>query len=162
MNKKNFNILLVALMGSVLVSGCVSNNKMSNIEKVVYSTLPSESIVSIDETLSDKTFEGEKLKDVKIIFNLDSVSKSIAYEKTLETTTALLANLDLVLENKINDYTFLINSSELDTYGNSQKVKVAEIKIDKNTVDKINFENFDYLNLDKIADVKKFKYLTEE
>ena len=41
-------------------------------------------------------------------------------------------------------------------------MKVIEVSIDKNTVDKINFENFDYLNLDKICEVKKFKYLTEK
>lgn len=163
MNKiKRMHILSIALLGSFIITGCAGNKKLSDIEKVVYTVLPIDEIVSVTETESNKKYEGEPLKDVTIVLNLDRVSKSIAYEKSLETATMLLANMDIALENKINDYTFLINSSKLDVYGNAQKVKVVEIKIDKNTVDKINFENFDYLNLDKITEVKKFKYLTEE
>ena len=163
MNKrKKACVLCTALLGCIIASGCTSDKKFSDVEKVVYTTLSSEEVVSIAETPSEKKIKGEALMDVKIVLNLDSTSKSIAYEKSLETVTLLLANMDVALENKINDYTFLINSSKLDVYGNSQKVKVAEIKIDKNTVDKINFDNFNYLNLDKIAQVKKFKYLTEK
>ena len=163
MNKrKKVYMLCTVLLGCIIATGCTPDKKLSDVEKVVYTTLPSEEVVSVTETPSDKKIKGETLNDVKIVLNLDSASKSIAYEKSLETATHLLANMDVALENKINDYTFLINSSKLDVYGNSQKVKVVEIKIDKNTVDKINFDNFDYLNLDKISEVKKFKYLTEK
>lgn len=164
MKKRNKAYLVSStLLGSLfLMAGCSNNNNISEIQEVIYTVLPSEEIVKVEETESDVAIEGERLKDVKIILNLEKYSKSIIYDKSLETATYILSALDLALENKINNCTVLVNSSKLDIYGNSQKVKVLEININKDTLDKINFKNFDYLNLDDIAEVKKFKYLTEK
>ena len=161
--RKKAYLVCSSVLGSLLLTtGCSQDKNVSEVEQVIYSILPADEVVKIEETDSEVKIEGEKLKDVKIILNLDKYSKSIIYEKSLEVATNILSTIDLTLENKINNYTILVNSSNLDVYGNSQKVKVLEVNIDKDTVDKINFEHFDYLNLDKIAEVKKFKYLTEK
>lgn len=162
MNKKKINLLtLGVLTSSVFLTGCNSGDNYTNIEKVVYASLSSNEVVKIIESDSNKQIKGHTLKDVEIVLNLDNLSKSIAYEQSLEKVTMLLGVLDSALENEINDYVFKVNSSKLDIYGNKQKVKVIEVSIDKDTVNKINFDNFDYLNLDKICKVTKFKYLTE-
>lgn len=164
MKKRNKAYLLCSsLLGSLFfVTGCTRYKQTSEIEQIVYSILSSDEVTRIEETQSDVTIEGDVLKDVKITLNLDKFSKSIIYDKSLDIITNILSGIDLILENKINNCTILVNSSELDVYGNAQKVKVLEFNIDKDTLDKINFEHFDYLNLDKVAEVKKFKYLTEE
>lgn len=162
--KKNMkNLLVLGLFSIGLFStGCMSNNKYTDLEKVLYSILTQEELVKVLETNSDKKIGDKTLKDVEIVLNLDGLSKSIAYEKSLEKVTTVLGVVDSVFEEDINSYIFKVNSSKLDIYGNKQKVRVIEVSIDKDTVDKINFENFDYLNLDKICKVTKFKYLTEK
>ena len=161
--RKNKATLLTlgVLFGSAFFTGC-SSDKGTSIEKVIGTVLTPSELVKVVETDSNRKIKDKTLKDVEITINLDSLSKSIAYEKSLEKVSFVLSTLDTVLEDEINDYVFKVNSSKLDVYGNKQKVKVIEVSIDKNTVDKINFENFDYLNLDKICEVKKFKYLTEK
>lgn len=158
MRKKKI-LTAIAVVGSGLFSvGCSTNKNLSDIEKVVYTTLKEDEVVKIVETPNS---EKKDLKDVEITLNLEKMSKSVIYEKSLEISTALLNNLNLVFGDSIENYTFLINTTKLDIYGNLQKVKALKVEISRDVVKKINFSNFDYLNLDKICDVTKFKYLTQ-
>ena len=76
-------------------------------------------------------------------------------------TTTILNSLHSVLSDEIVNYTILVNTTTIDIYGNEQKVKALKIEVSKDILDKINFDNFDYKNLDKICPVTKFKYLTD-
>lgn len=160
--RKKSHLVYSTLLGSMLLTvGCSNSNSVA-INDVIYSILPMEEVVKIEETKSDVSFEGETLNDLKLILNLDKYSKSMIYDKSLEVVTEILKGVDLTLENKFNKLNIAINSSEVDIYGNAQKVKVLEIDIDRETLNKINFDNFDYLNLDDIAKVKKFNFLNED
>lgn len=161
-NNKNSFFAAGLISSGLFLGGCTPKENYTPIEKTLYSILPKEEVVKIIETDSERKNKDKTLKDVEIVLNVDTLSKSIAYEKSLEKITNILAVMDTVLEGEINNYVFKVNSSNIDVYGNKQKVKVIEVSIDKDTVDKINFEHFDYLNLDKICKVTKFKYLTEK
>ena len=163
MKDKNKILTLSVFAASALLVGCTSNEKHTEIEDALYTALTPAELVKVVETDSDRTIKDKTLKDVEITINLEGLSKSIAYEQCLEKVSSVLGTVDYILgEDVVNNYVFKVNTSKLDVYGNKQKVKVIEVSIDKNTVDKINFEHFDYKNLDKIAKVKQFKYLTEK
>lgn len=48
---------------------------------------------------------------------------------------------------------FIVKAEKVDSYGNSQLVPLAKMEVSKETADKINFENFNQINLKDIADM---------
>ena len=156
-------ILATGLLIGVLFTmeykiGIKDNKSLSDVEKVLYSVVSADEIVKVTE---EANTDNKKVKDIEIVLNLDKVSKTIVYDESLRMTTTILNSLHSVLSDEIANYTILVNTTTIDIYGNEQKVKALKIEVSKDILDKINFDNFDYKNLDKICPVTKFKYLTD-
>jgi hypothetical protein len=159
--KKRFPILAsIALIG-IIVVGC-RGSKDTSVKSVITSLIPEDYLVSVVEEESNVILDKYTLRNVEITLNLETYSQSVLDEKIMEYVTNVISATDLLLEDKINNYKFIINSSYLDIYGNNHKVKVMEIAIDKETVDKINFANFDYKNLEAISTVTRFDFLANK
>lgn len=68
----------------------------------------------------------------------------------LEDTTKLLK--DVIKVKGLEGVQVIVMSPLKDTYGNVAEEKVLSINISRNTMDKINFDNFNYKDLPNIAD----------
>lgn len=161
-------VLFSLLLASTSLVGCIPvsmgiTEKRSDIEKVAMTVLDSDELVSIKETELDKTSKKSKArKDLDITLNLAHSAKSVALDNALLKSTKVIAVLEETFEEKINDYKFIINTTKFDVYGNEQKMKILEISVDNDEVGKIKFENFDYRNLEKLSEIKKFNYLKDD
>ncbi|EJS04904.1 hypothetical protein [Bacillus mycoides] len=58
---------------------------------------------------------------------------------------------DLSNEKNISEITFFYKYPLIDAYGNEKKDTVMKINLNRDTLDKINFDNFSYDNLPKIS-----------
>lgn len=158
-----FSILLVStsLVGCIPVSTGIIE-KRSDIEKVVLTVLDSDELISIKETeLNVKTEKNKAKKDLCITLNLMHSVESVAIDNALLKATRVLNVLEETYKDQMNDYKFIVNTNKFDIYGNEQKMKILEILIDNDEVEKIKFENFDYKNLEKISKIEKFNYLKD-
>lgn len=164
---KNIALLSILLISTSLV-GCIPVSmgimeKRSDIEKVALTVLNSDELISIKETeLDEKSKKNKVRKDLCITLNLPHSVKSVALDNALLKSTRVMNVLEETFEEKINDYKFIVNTTKFDVYGNEQKIKILEISVDNDEVEKIKFENFDYKNLVKISDIKKFNYLKDD
>ena len=160
--------LISILLASTSLVGCMSISmgiieKHSDIEKVALTVLDSNELISIKETeLGEKTKKNKAKKDLCITLNLAHSVESVALDNALLKSTRVINVLEETFEEKINDYKFIVNTTKFDVYGNEQKIKILEISVDNDEVEKIKFENFDYKNLEKISDIKKFNYLKDD
>lgn len=160
--------LISILLASTSLVGCMSISmgiieKHSDIEKVALTVLDSNELISIKETeLDEKTKKNKAKKDLCITLNLAHSVESVALDNALLKSTRVINVLEETFEEKINDYKFIVNTTKFDVYGNEQKIKILEISVDNDEVEKIKFENFDYKNLEKISDIKKFNYLKDD
>lgn len=160
--------LISILLASTSLVGCMSISmgiieKHSDIEKVALTVLDSNELISIKETeLDEKTKKNKTKKDLCITLNLAHSVESVALDNALLKSTRVINVLEETFEEKINDYKFIVNTTKFDVYGNEQKIKILEISVDNDEVEKIKFENFDYKNLEKISDIKKFNYLKDD
>ena len=165
MKLKIKNIFLVGIIISSLSAvGCVSSTMLSmdkhtNIEKIALTVLTKEELVAIKEVKLDDSNNSKK--DLIITLNLSHCAKSVALENALLKATHTMNALEEVFKDSLNDYTFIVNTDNIDIYGNKQKIKILELYIKNEEIDKINFENFNYKNLEKIATIKKFNYLED-
>lgn len=158
-----FSILLVStsLVGCIPVSTGIIE-KRSDIEKVALTVLDSDELISIKETeLNVKTEKNKAKKDLCITLNLMHSVESVAIDNALLKATRVLNVLEETYKDQMNDYKFIVNTNKFDIYGNEQKMKILEILIDNDEVEKIKFENFDYKNLEKISKIEKFNYLKD-
>lgn len=159
--------LISILLASTNLVGCMPISmgiieKHSDIEKVALTVLDSNELISIKETeLDEKTKKNKTKKDLCITLNLAHSVESVALDNALLKSTRVINVLEETFEEKINDYKFIVNTTKFDVYGNEQKIKILEISVDNDEVEKIKFENFDYKNLEKISDIKKFNYLKD-
>lgn len=157
-----FGILVV----SITMTGCMSLTKkiggQSDMEAVAMKVLNELELVSIKEVIVDENIKKKYYKsNVVVTLNLEHCAPSIALDNALLKINRVMAILEDSFKEKLNDYKFIINTDTLDIYGNEQKVKILEISIKNEDVDKINFENFNYRNLEKLANIKKYNYLKE-
>lgn len=165
------NLKTIALFSTLLIStslvGCIPVStgiieKRSDIEKVALTVLDSDELISIKETELDvKTEKNKAKKDLCITLNLMHSVESVALDNALLKATRVLNALEETFREQMNDYKFIINTTKFDIYGNEQKMKILEIVIDNDEVEKIKFENFDYKNLEKISKIEKFNYLKD-
>ncbi|QUG86889.1 hypothetical protein GSN03_15005 [Bacillus nitratireducens] len=58
---------------------------------------------------------------------------------------------DLSNEKNISEITFFYKYPLIDAYGNEKKDTVMKINLNRDTLDKINFDNFPHDNLPKIS-----------
>lgn len=154
------------LVGSVAMTGCMSlTNKIggqSDMEAVAMKVLNEWELVSIKEVVVDENVKKKYSKsNVVISLNLEHSAPSIALDNALLKINRVMAVLEDSFKEKLNDYKFIINTDTLDVYGNEQKVKILEVTIKNEDVDKINFEKFNYRNLEKLSNIKKYNYLKE-
>lgn len=158
-----FGVLVAGLTFSGVKSlGKVISNKQSDMEAVATTVLDNSELISIKEVVVDENVKKKYAKsDLVISLHLEHSSPSIALDNALLKINRVMAVLEGAFKDKINNYKFLINSTALDVYGNEQKVKILEIVVNNEDVDKINFENFNYRNLEKFAEIKKYNYLKE-
>lgn len=159
-------VLISILLVSLNLVGCNSiynkiSKKYSDVEVVATTVLNDSELVSIKEIELNKDDKNSK-KDLVISLNLPHSSQSVALDNALLKCTRIMNVLEDTFKEKLNDYTFIINTNNFDIYGNEQKMKILEIKIENDTVDKINFENFNYKNLEQLSTIKKFNYLEEK
>ena len=153
------------LIGSVAMTGCSLTKKLgghSDMEAVAMNVLNEWELVSIKEVVVDENVKKKYAKSNLVIsLNLEHSAPSIALDNALLKINRVMAVLEDSFKEKLNDYKFIINTDTLDIYGNEQKVKILEVTIKNEDVDKINFENFNYRNLEKLANIKKYNYLKE-
>lgn len=168
LNLKKVTLISVLLVSTSLV-GCVSVSKGimgkgSDVEKVALTILDSDELISIKETEldKDKDKKNKSKKNLCITLNLKHSVESVALDNALLKVTKVLNILEETFKEQMNDYKFIINTNNFDVYGNEQKIKILEISIDNNEVEKINFKNFNYKNLEKIAKIEKFNYLKDD
>lgn len=167
LNIKKLAFISVAVLGIFLV-GCmpISLNdieKLSDIEKVAITVLDTDELISIKEVELDKSGKKKNSnKDLEINLNLPHSAKNIALDNALLKSVRVIKVLEETFEDKLNNYKFNINTNQFDVYGNEQKIKILEISIVNEEVEKINFDNFDYKNLVHISEIKKFNFLKEE
>ena len=158
-----FGVLVVGLTfsGMKLVSKAISG-KQSDMEAVAINVLDESELISIKETVVDENIKKKYSKsNLTVSLHLDHSSPSIALDNALLKINRVMSILESTFEDKINDYKFIINTTAMDVYGNEQKVKILEVVVNNDDVDKINFEKFNYRNLEKFAQIKKFNYLKE-
>lgn len=166
------NVKRVFLAGVIMIGllniGCMpldilNEFKRSDIEKVILTVLTPEELISVKEinVESSKKTDNPK-KDLVVTLNLAHSAKNIAVDNALLKITYVINTLEEVFKDSLNDYKFIINTNEFDIYGNKQKLKILEISIKNEDIEKINFENFNYKNLEQIAEIKKFNYLKDE
>lgn len=167
LNIKKLAFLGIVLSGIYLV-GCVplyprEDVKRSEIEKVAMAVLDADELVSIKEIELDKTSKKKNSKkDLEVILNLPHSAENVALDNALLKSTNIMNILEDNFKNNLNNYKFVINTNQFDVYGNEQKIKILEISVKNEEVEKIKFENFDYNNLEKLAEIKKFNYLKED
>lgn len=128
---------------------------------ILKTVIDEKEIVSVKETImKDKN---KNFKNLDINLNLKNTTKTIAMDTAMLKVTQIINVLEDNFSNEvINDYKFIINTTQHDIYGNEQKIKILEIYVPRDTIRKIKFENFDYRNLEQIAQVKKFNFLKED
>lgn len=167
LNVKKFAFLGIALSGIYLV-GCVplypkEDVKRSEIEKVAMAVLDADELVSIKEVELNKTDKKKNSKkDLEVILNLPHSAENIALDNALLKSTNIMNILEDNFKDNLNNYKFVINTNQFDVYGNEQKIKILEISVKNEEVEKIKFENFDYNNLEELAEIRKFNYLKED
>ncbi|MBQ3421785.1 MAG: hypothetical protein IJH34_08945, partial [Romboutsia sp.] len=163
--KKRIGTIALSIGLIVSMTGCVSFNntkKSSDIEKAILTIVDSEELITVKEDVISTDKNKKEKKDVTITLNLNHSSETIAYDDALRTITKITNMLESVFKEEMNNYKFIINYSDFDIYVNEQKAKLLEVALENNEVEKINFDNFDYRNLDKIAKIKKFAFLEDK
>lgn len=157
-------ILCTIILTSISLAGCVPNTmNITDMERVAMTVLDEEELVSIKEIeLDDSSKKGKSKKDLNITLNLSHSAKSVALDNALLKITRVISALEGAFEEKLNDYKFIINTTQYDVYGNEQKIKILEILIDNDEIEKIRFRNFDYKNLEQLSEIKTFNYLKED
>lgn len=165
---KNIALISVIVAG-IGLTGCTSSmtsggKNYSNIEKVAMRVLAEDELVSIKEVELKKSSGKKKKvqKDLNVTLNLPHSAKDVAVDNALLKSTRIISILEESFGENLNNYNFIVNTTQFDVYGNEQKVKILEISIDNSDVEKINFENFDYRNLEKISKIKKYNYLKDD
>ena len=154
-------IFILTLMASVFLVGCTSSllnsNKYTDIEKLIMSVILPTELSSVKEV---ENKEGKK--DLTVTLNLEHSVKTVALDNALFKITSIIELLETNFKEEMNDYNFIINANVFDVYGNEKEEKILEISIDNDEVEKINFTNFNYRNLEILSDIKKFNYLSED
>lgn len=162
MNSKKM-LLGAFLASSLVLTGCSSslipNSGISQYEKVALTVVRENELVRIKEV---PVSNSKKKKDLEVYLNIRNATTSILYDMAINKSANVLRALEPVFKDELNNYKFIINSVELDVYGNEQKSKVLELTISEEEVSKINFEHFKNGNLDKISTVTKFGILKED
>jgi len=138
-------LLPIILILTLLLVGCGGG------KEVDYTTLSVEEIV---ENIAEKErFEVDDISEnnnsYKIILKTSVASDKAARKTLLMKTKDILKKL----EGKGVEFINIEWQVELvDKFGNAEYTPVMRLDFTKEILDKINWDNFDYNNLDKIAD----------
>ncbi|MDP1457975.1 hypothetical protein Q8G37_16140 [Bacillus wiedmannii] len=114
-----------------------------NIEKVVKKTIGKSDVESVE---INTNFDLPEPNNKVVLLNLTNATDKIL---VWNDTTNILKELDK--EKKIQKIIFVWKAELTDTYGNKKTEPVVKMNIDRETIDKINFDNFLYKNLPTVV-----------
>ncbi|MGH0945480.1 hypothetical protein ACQVTS_31460 [Bacillus mycoides] len=121
----------------------------NNVKKVVNKKFGEKKVESIQ--INDNL--GTENENDKIVLitaeGKENVSKNYTKKGMWTDTVSILK--DLSNEKNISEITFFYKYPLIDAYGNEKKDTVMKINLNRDTLDKINFDNFSYDNLPKIS-----------
>ncbi|EJQ07379.1 hypothetical protein ABHP49_004800 [Bacillus cereus] len=114
-----------------------------SIEKTVKKTIGKSDVESIE---INKNFDLPEPNNKVVLLNLTNATDKIL---VWNDTTNILK--ELAKEKEIQKVIFVWKAELTDTYGNKKTDPVVKMNIDRETIDKINFDNFLYKNLPTVV-----------
>lgn len=115
----------------------------ASIEKIVKKTIGIDDVESIEV---NKNFDLPDPNNKVIVLNLKNANDKVL---TWNGTTNILKKLSK--EKEIQKVIFVWNAELTDTYGNKKSDPVMKMNIDRESLDKINFKNFDHNNIPNVV-----------
>lgn len=113
------------------------------VEKTVKKTIGKSDVESIE---INKNFDLPEPNNKVVLLNLTNATDKIL---VWNDTTNILK--ELAKEKEIQKVIFVWKAELTDTYGNKKTDPVVKMNIDRETIDKINFDNFLYKNLPTVV-----------
>ncbi|MEI3616183.1 hypothetical protein [Bacillus thuringiensis] len=113
------------------------------IEKAVKKTIGKDDVESIEV---NKNYDLPNPNNKVVLLNLKNANDKIL---TWNDTTRILKNLSK--EKEIQKVIFVWRAELTDTYGNTESNPVMKMNIDRENLDKINFDNFMYKNIPNVV-----------
>ncbi|PGS64216.1 hypothetical protein COC69_30430 [Bacillus cereus] len=115
----------------------------TSIEKIVKKTIGIDDVESVEV---NKNFDLPDPNNKVVLLNLKNANDKVL---TWNGTTNILKKLSK--EKEIQKVIFVWKAELTDTYGNKKSDPVMKMSIDRESLDKINFKNFDYNNIPNIV-----------
>ncbi|PGO57456.1 hypothetical protein CN980_31600 [Bacillus cereus] len=114
-----------------------------SVEKTVKKTIGKSDVESVE---INKNFDLPEPNNKVVLLNLTNATDKIL---VWNDTTNILK--ELAKEKEIQKVIFVWKAELTDTYGNKKTDPVVKMNIDRETIDKINFDNFLYKNLPTVV-----------
>jgi hypothetical protein len=139
-------VLLIILAAFILVS--CSSKETVNLESMTVKEI-------VDYTADIKNFEVDSIKETadnryRVILKTEILSSGTARKEFLMDTQDLLINLKDKADIQFINIEWQVEFK--DSYGNLEYKPALRLDFSRETLDKINWDNMDYNNLDDIAD----------
>lgn len=114
-----------------------------NIKKIIKKTIGIDDVESVEVT---KNFDLPDPNNKVVLLNLKNANDKVL---TWNGTTNILIRLSK--EKEIQKVIFVWKAELTDTYGNKKSDPVMKMNIDRESLDKINFKNFDHNNIPNVV-----------
>ncbi|HHT7152361.1 hypothetical protein BK718_24710 [Bacillus thuringiensis serovar andalousiensis] len=114
-----------------------------SIEKIVKKTIGIDDVESVEV---NKNFDLPDPNNKVVLLNLKNANDKVL---TWNGTTNILKKLSK--EKEIQKVVFVWKAELTDTYGNKKSDPVMKMNIDRGSLDKINFKNFDHNNIPNVV-----------
>ncbi|AMR02334.1 hypothetical protein [Bacillus thuringiensis] len=114
-----------------------------SIEKIVKKTIGIDDVESVEV---NKNFDLPDPNNKVVLLNLKNANDKVL---TWNGTTNILKKLSK--EKEIQKVIFVWKAELTDTYGNKKSDPVMKMNIDRESLDKINFKNFDHNNIPNVV-----------
>ncbi|MEC0036103.1 hypothetical protein P4L29_16780 [Bacillus cereus] len=118
-------------------------NFNESIEKIVKKTIGIDDVESVEV---NKKFDLPDPNNKVVLLNLKNANDKVL---TWNGTTNILKKLSK--EKEIQEVIFVWKAELTDTYGNKKNDPVMKMNIDRESLDKINFKNFDHNNIPNVV-----------
>ncbi|PFS38716.1 hypothetical protein [Bacillus thuringiensis] len=114
-----------------------------NIEKIVKKSAGRSNLQSVE---INKNYDLPEPNNKVVLLNIENANDKVL---TWNNTTNILKKL--TKEKEIQKIIFVWKAELTDTYGNKKTDPVMKMNIDRENLDKINFDNFDYKNIPNVV-----------
>ncbi|MEB8652480.1 hypothetical protein P4G96_27535 [Bacillus cereus] len=114
-----------------------------NIEKIVKKSAGRSNLQSVE---INKNYDLSEPNNKVVLLNIENANDKVL---TWNNTTSILKKL--TKEKEIQKIIFVWKAELTDAYGNKKTDPVMKMNIDRENLDKINFDNFDYKNIPNVV-----------